>query len=201
MLAIFIFSRPLIGRTEIPKERIIEHISYYAGGAITSLDWLLSNQKVFDENRKNCFIKFWKFFHLPKPSNEKIFDTRGFFSVNSYILGNVYTPIYRYWHDYGLFGVIIIFSFISIFINYIYYYLKYTNNIGIIFFIYLYYCVPVLFLVTFDDILLNNYMFSAYTIEFLFYNVLVFKVLKIRIKPIFGEIKKYVKNIYCNDNI
>lgn len=132
---------------------------HYAGGGLTGLDYLLSHQLVFDSEKPRCFKRLQKSLGSLSSSfkSENIFNNEGNFFVNSYELGNVYTPIYIYWHDFGILGIFLLYSITSIFYSFIYFYMKRYKCNGIPLVVFAFF-LPGLLLQGFDDYLIN-YLF------------------------------------------
>lgn len=149
LLIVFYFTKTIVGRTS--NKTFLDYITTYLGGSIQLLDDYLNDSTVYSEEKKcETFPGIIQSLYKTGIINinaKKSLEFRHI--VNGEFLGNVYTGLRRYYHDFGFFGMIIIQMLYSCFMNNIYYDLKnikkesYTKIWKTVWYSYTLYCIMI----------------------------------------------------------
>lgn len=133
------FLLPILGRTN--NGGMIESTSFSIGAHIPSLNKILRDT-VDDEilrNKKLTFNNFYNFLANQGIIKNYIKPLNVWYRFGRYS-SNTFTSLYAYYHDYGIFGVIILQMIFSIIINIIYIKAK-KNNFELIIYSYFFYTI------------------------------------------------------------
>lgn len=160
------------GEAEIAKS-----IRNYVGSSIMAYDWYLNHYGIYStasywgEQTQLFYYSVARAFGLTKMSGVSVLP-------ECYISGemtNIYTCLYRYTHDYGIFVMFVILFFVGFFYTKFFYRLQRTEEIGLSLIFYAYLSSP---LVEFSiDERLFSTLLSARTLFVCIYIYLLFKIM------------------------
>lgn len=135
-LVVFYSSKVLVGRKT--EKNFIDYITTYLGGSIELLDEYVSEQKNYTESVKTIetfpgIIQSFYKIGFSNINTRKSLEFRHI--IDGEYLGNIYTGLRRYYHDFGCMGIVLIQILYSLFFNILYYKIKYykKNNYKSIF--------------------------------------------------------------------
>lgn len=122
----------LIGRTEAVERTIGENLLMYAGGPIKNLDiFLNSYRNQQDLWGEVTFMNQYRVIGRIFEVSEYIYEFKLKYNVvNGLNLGNTYTLFYPYIYDFGIWGMILIVTFMGIITQYVYMHIKRRKTSG-----------------------------------------------------------------------
>lgn len=156
------------------------YISLYVGGSIKLFDMFMQSPPAPSTIwGKESFYLVNQF--LSKFGNENLAYIRHleFRFCNGVNVGNVYTALRRYYFDFGIAGVVILTTILSLIVHWLYCKVKYSKSrkldFGIVAFSYLFCIVPMF---PIDDIFFSSYLSTSYAVNFLLLYLLYFMFVK-----------------------
>lgn len=181
LLYVFYIIKDLVGRRS--DQTIMEYLTSYLGGSIPLLDSYIkeptNDLEIFGQETfyslNNGLIRRG-FIDFPLYSYNKEFR-----SIQGIDIGNVYTALRDYYHDFGLVGMIILHTFFSAFFSWFYEKQKIRGSyFGILILSRLYYCVAFyMFSNSFFARIISLSFLKEFIFIWLFYTVLVEKKVKL----------------------
>lgn len=185
VLWLFSSVRYFIGRYT-NKLNTLDYIAYYTGTEIVNLDLYLANPpappKIFGEYTFYTLIDNLRELGLLDINYYTIHQE--FRTLHGVSLGNVYTALRIYHHDFGMFGLYILHGLVSVIFSVAYEYIKkMRGNLGIIFFAMAYYCIVITF---FAERFFSTYLCAGTMIRIvlvlIMYKILFQKTVRVRLR-------------------